>query len=261
MNYTDKQIEWLLQGIFSGRIGVESLPENLYMAIAEYLEGGLYKGYGKTILEIEFGTTRYKTLVDMRTNIYLFSAAKTYQQVYEMEGFRKGAESFDAFRTNAAETFKRYNESYLEAEYNTVVGQAQIADLWNGIQEDKLLFPYLRYSTVIDGRESPQCRLLNNLVARVDDPIWRKYAPLNHYNCRCVLDKIDRYDPVVLTHPDIVKETRKELSKMVAPEFQMNAGRDAKAFSDKHPYFDVAKKNIDLAKRNFDLPIPPPPKK
>ena len=36
----------------------------------------------------------------------------------------------------------------------------------------------------------------------------------------------------------------------------MNSGKDGYIFSKDHPYFKVAKKDVALAKNNFDLPIP-----
>ena len=38
--------------------------------------------------------------------------------------------------------------------------------------------------------------------------------------------------------------------------FKMNPGKDKVIFNKEHPYFDVAPKDKDFAKRNFDLPIP-----
>jgi hypothetical protein len=46
----------------------------------------------------------------------------------------------------------------------------------------------------------------------------------------------------------------------VPDEFMMNSGIDGYVFKEKgkgkHPYFDVAKGDKELAKKNFNLPIP-----
>jgi hypothetical protein len=46
----------------------------------------------------------------------------------------------------------------------------------------------------------------------------------------------------------------------VPPLFRMNAGIDGYVFKErgkgKHPYFDIAKGDKEMAKKNWNLPIP-----
>lgn len=261
MTYTDKDIENLLQGIFSGAINVQNLPEDLYMAIAEHLENGLYKGFGANLSDLKLDTPDYELLNTLRENVYIFSGAKTYQQVREMGAMVADSPTFSDFKKKAFGVYDEYNKNWLQSEYNTARGQAQQAKQWNDIQNTKNLFPYLEYSAVIDTRTSEICRPLDGVVLPVDDPLWNKYTPLNHFNCRCTLRKIDKYTDVTVTNKTKVASITKELDETVQPAFKMNAGKDGYIFNPKkHPYFEVAPKDKALAKENFNLPIPPPPK-
>lgn len=45
----------------------------------------------------------------------------------------------------------------------------------------------LEYSAILDSRTTAICRHLDGRVYPVDSPVWNKYRPLNHFNCRSIL--------------------------------------------------------------------------
>lgn len=263
MNYTDKQQEDLFKQFYDGSIDPSTeLPESLYMAIGKHLEKALYEGYGKNMGDAEFWPHKDYDLVEtLRNNLYMFSGAKTYQQSKEMAALAAKANTFSEFKKEARKVYDQYNVDWLKAEYNTAVGQAVQANQWSDIEADKELFPYVRYVAVMDKNTSEICRPLDGMTLPVDHPLWNKYTPLNHFNCRCILEKIDKYEKVKVSSEARVKSATKELDENVDREFKMNPGKDGYIFSPEHPYFEVAPKDKAFAKRNFDLPIPPPPVK
>jgi SPP1 gp7 family putative phage head morphogenesis protein len=259
MNYTDKQIEDLISGVYAGKITVENLPEDLYLAIGGHLEDAIREGWGSLMENIPLGTPDVPLYNALRENVYIFSAAKTYQEIREMAEFIAESTSYTNFKVKAMATYGEYNTDWLKAEYNTAVGQAQQANQWKRIQDSKETFPTLRYSAVIDSKTSEICRPLDGVTLPVDDPFWNNYAPLNHFNCRCTFEKLDKYESPTITRKDKIDELNKELGESVKPEFRMNSGKDGYIFDPKsHPYFKVAPKDKPLAKQNFNLPIPPP---
>jgi SPP1 gp7 family putative phage head morphogenesis protein len=259
MKYTDKQIEELISGVYAGKITVDKLPEDLYLAIGDNLESAIREGWGPLATNIPLGTPDVPLYNALRENVYIFSAAKTYQQVRDMAEFIAESTSYTNFKVKAMETYGEYNVNWLKAEYNTAVGQAQQANQWKRIQDTKETFPYITYSAVIDSKTSEICRPLDGVTLPVDDPFWNNYTPLNHFNCRCTLEKIDKYEEVTITPKSKIEELNKELAVTVNDEFRMNSGKDGYIFDpNSHPYFKVAPKDKDLAKKNFNLPIPPP---
>lgn len=249
MNYTDAEIEALLKGLFEGGITPRKLPKKLYFAIADYLKKGLYSGFGATLENVS--DVDFELLAELRTNVYMFSAAKTHAQVNEMSQLLSKTTGFRGFEKQAAQVFDTYNKTWLETEYNTAIGQAQNAVKWQEIQANKKFLPMLKYSAVMDKNTSEICRPLDGITAPVGDPIWRKIMPLNHFNCRCLVIQTDE-GTTTRNRNKIVKEVEKDMQDI----FKMNAGRDGYIFSPEHPYFEVAKKDVAFAKRNFDLPIP-----
>lgn len=45
--------------------------------------------------------------------------------------------------------------------------------------------PYRMYDAINDGRTRPHHKALDNFIAPIDDPIWRKIYPPNGLRCRC----------------------------------------------------------------------------
>jgi SPP1 gp7 family putative phage head morphogenesis protein len=256
MKFTDKQIDNLFKSIYEGLITVDNLPEDLYFAIANYVKRGLYEGFGGTLADFEFGGTDYELLNELRTNTYLFSGAKTYQQVREFSSFVGDSKTFKDFYEQAQKTYEQYNVDWAKAEYNTAIGQAQSAKAWAGFEENKELFPLLRYSAVMDANTSDICRPLDGIIRPVDDPFWNVHAPLNHFNCRCLLEKIDKYEGAKQSSDARIKQAAKEMDGKMDDTFKMNPGKDGYIFSPAHPYFEVAKGDKALARNNFNLPIP-----
>lgn len=260
MKYTDKQISLLLQAIFEGRINPSTnLPESLYLSIGRHLIDGMLEGYES--VTVDFGGKDLDLIKNLNENVYMFSAAKTYQQCRDMANIVAESPSFSIFKAKALEIYDKYNVDWLKAEYVTAIGQATQAAQWVQIEDEKDLFPYLRYNAVMDSNTSDICRSLEGVTLPVDHPTWSKYSPLNHFRCRCVFERIDRFEKVKTTSTSEVKRITKELDEKVSDVFKMNPGKDGYIFSPKHPYFDVAKNDKPFAKRNFDLPIPKIPKK
>lgn len=253
---SEKEIDALIEDIFAGRTTIESLPENLYLAVADKLKEGLYKGFGGDLGDFS-GKRDLELLQELRESIYMFSGAKTYQEVRTLTDLLVDGDrvrTFDEFREEALKIYGTYNVDYLYTEYNTAIGQGSSAVAWSQIQEQKDVLPFLKYSAIDDERTDDICIALNGLVAPVEDPIWDSCSPLNHYNCRCVLEQLAE-DPGTGPKPDD-KDVVEQREKM-DDAFKMNPGKDGYVFSPDHPYFNILPKDEARAANNFDLPVPP----
>ncbi|MDQ2718227.1 MAG: phage head morphogenesis protein [Bacteroidota bacterium] len=265
MKFSKKQIEDFIKKIHSGEINEHDLPEDLYHAIADYLKQGIYEGYGvnfnKLTKEInqkiatDFDSSDLDLLSELRENIYMFSAAKTFQQTKEMTeklvDENGTVRSFSDFKKDAEDIFKTYNKDWLKSEHTTAIGQSQSAVKWNSIEKQKDILPILVYDTIGDACDI--CEPLNGITAKVDDPIWNTIMPLNHFNCRCILQQSAEAD---LTPDDEKESSFNSATKNMNAVFKMNAGKDGYVFNKDHPYFSVSKDEKGFAQKNFNLPIP-----
>jgi hypothetical protein len=267
LKYSKSDIEKLFHDIYDGNVSPKDLPEDLYLAIGAYLFEGVADGVTSNI---EFGMPDLELVAKLRENVYMFSAAKTFHQTLEMSDALvddKGVlRPFDLFKEAANEIYVKYNggtinnvvkPGWIEAEYNTAVAQASNAKKWDAIEKQKSLFPYLRYNA--NGEACPICAPLNGIVLRVGHPFWDRYAPLNHFNCNCILEQLEFEEGAdSMTDDDTVDRATSRAK--VPDEFKFNPGREKEVFSTsgetKHPYFTVPRKYENFAKNNFNLRMP-----
>jgi SPP1 gp7 family putative phage head morphogenesis protein len=196
---------------------------------------------------------------ELRENIYLFSAAKTYQQVSDMRDLLTGDDKISGwpeFSDAARAIYDQYNENWLRAEYDTAIGQGMMGARWMEIEKNKELLPILRYNATDDEALCEICGPLNGLTAEVDDPVWDTIYPENHFRCRCTVDQLDQFEEVSLTDDDDKNRRVSEVHEEMQEIFKMNAGKDRVVFSDDHPYFEVKKGDREHARNNFGLDIP-----
>lgn len=265
-------IEKLLRAIYAGKYSPFELPEELYFAIADYLKKGLYEGYGITFGELTkqiekgmigaFDKSDLALLAELRENVYIFSAAKTFQETLDFTGALIGEDGqvlpFKDFKERMLSLDEQYNQNWMRTEYDTAYGQAQNSVRWNEIEKNKEVLPLLRYSAIEDDRTSEICAPLDGVTLPVDDPFWDSFMPLNHFNCRCTVQQLDEDNTLTSEGDrDRLMESTGDMMQLKGQDlFKMNPGKDRLVFDGKHPYFEVDKKYKDFAKQNFGLPIP-----
>lgn len=228
----------LIRDIYNGVINVFKLPVGLYDEWGGTLAGAIDKGYA---IQDDMQN-------ELKENIKLFSAAKTFNFVYDASMLMMSGGkllSFPAFREKARVLVNTY-ESWLRAEYETALGQAQMAAHWRTIMQTKDILPLLEYRSQRDGNVSPVCKSLDGIIQPVTSPFWATHSPLNHFNCRCEIRQL---------HQGEITDLRKKSYLDPEPEFANNPGVSGQAFNKKHPYFRVPKKYRDFARQNFGLPI------
>lgn len=245
--FTAEQMNDIIAKVFDGTLDVENLPEDLVNAIYKTLQKAVKTGFGS----IEFGAVDTRLLKKLQENVYMFSTAKTFQEIAEMQ-FNLVDEKgtllpFNEFKDKATEIFNRYNgvtdaevnPGWLEAEYNTAIAQAQNAKKWNEIEKQKEVLPYLMYST--SGSPCEDCAPLEGITLPVDDPFWDDYMPENHFNCACVVEQVtEETDGFSLTSDDDIDEAIDKAN--IDDNFRFNPGKIGEVFKstgdNKHPYFE-----------------------
>lgn len=253
--YSNKQIEKLLEDIYSGEVDEYDLPEDLYLAIGKYLEKGLFKGFGGKLEDFE--GKDLELLTELRENIWMFSAAKTFQQVKDIRDSMFDAKGdtrpWKDFRDDGREKYDKWNDDWGRSEWNTAIGQGQMAIRWQQIEGSKDVFPIIVFST--NGSPCAECAPFEGFAAPVDDPIWDWLVPLLHFNCMCILIQQEKVYALSENYDEV-----KSLRETVPDVFQMNPGKDKVVFKTEgkgqHPYFDVAPKDKEFAENNFGLPMP-----
>lgn len=283
-NFIEYDFGRLIAAIYSGAIDEWNLPRGLYQKTADKfieainngmdaprpMEIGMGGGFRMPKQEqpaqsigIAYNTPDEILRSELIENVYVFSGAKTFQQVKELvsniapDGL---VQPFNKFKKSAEKIIGKYNDQWLRTEYNTALGSAQSARDWQEFEDDVELFPYLKYDAIIDPNTSDICRPLEGITLPVNHPFWNKFSPLNHFNCRCRLIKISQYEEVKKTGKKKLTRVSEKIEPQMQELFMFNPGKERLVFKEtgkgKHPYFNVAPKYREYAQNNFNLPIP-----
>lgn len=238
----------LLKRIFAGEKGLE-IAQDYFDALADLYAQGASVAYGKEIANIDYTTPDAKLLEKIRENIFVFSGAKTYDQLKalsaELLDETGTVRSFHDFKQATATVYKNYNELWLKAEYNHATASATMAALWQEHQANSHLLPYLEYATVGDERVRAEHVALDGITLPIDNVFWNTNYPPNGWNCRC--DVLAQDSSKTVTSQKVLDELKTQTP--VKEMFRNNVGKDGIVFPEKHPYFDISKaerKAIDV---------------
>lgn len=252
----EEEIQAIIDQIYQGLLHLQYLPLSLYLYTSNKLLSGVYQGYGYTLTELVEKEIDTRALRNLATNIYQFSAAKTFQNVYDVQGllYKDGFKvPFNEFAKQATTIFEHYNVNWLKTEYNAAIMSANSASLWEDYMKTADQFPLLKYQTAGDGRVRPEHARMDGIVRPIGDSFWNTYYPPNSWNCRCTVIQLAKGEEEITK---ISKEDRAIFKDKTPEVFRNNPAKSGKIFADHHPYFDVPEKYAELKKANFNLPIP-----
>jgi hypothetical protein len=238
------------KGIYSGDINHTNLPVEVYEMTALKLLKGIEEGADVNYITFEWGKLGERTALALRENIYLFSAAKTFNYVLSTENLIIGTDGqiipFKQFEELAKANNALYNKTWLEVEYNSAQIQASNIVDFKDFQSSKSTFPFLKYVTFKDKNVSEICRRLEGVTMATDSTFWHTHSPQQHYQCRCRLEPMTDGVETKLSTKDLIKPN---------PLFK-NPAITEQIFNKNHPYFNVDAKYKAFAKTNFGLNIP-----
>lgn len=251
--FSDMDQETFLLKVYQKFVNDRKLDEDYYNKIAAFLFHACIAGFGGDKDYFQYGSPQAQTIAAIRTNIYIFSAAKEFQQVKIMSEFinEKGVQSsFSEFKKKASVVFDEFNNNYLKTEYDTAIGQSQMARDWVEFEANKQTFPYLTYHTQRDGRVREHHAILDGVCRKVGDSFWNYNMPKNGWNCRCFVTSHDKAQET--KHVPKVEWGTNDFPEV----FKMNPGKDKLVFKKDHPYFKVSRKDKAFRNENFGLPLP-----
>lgn len=172
---------------------------------------------------------------ELRTNNEVYSAFRSHRMGRDMAAKMLDEDgklkSFTKFREDVKPIADHHVKHWLETEYNTAVHRAHQAEQWKKFQEDKDIFPNLRWVESTAVNPDPEHRTFWGIVRPVDDPFWSAHRPGDHWGCHCSLEQTD--DPVT-DAPDGAEEDDKNDP---SPGLEENPAETGRIFSDKGPFF------------------------
>lgn len=221
-------LERVARRVFDKKLKAGELDKETYTYNLNRLQDAVTGELGN----IKYGFPSRELLWQFKNNIQTFTAFKGHRQTSELVRLLERdamIESFASFRDKAMQVLGKYNENWLNAEYNQAVSSAQMAEKWLRIQQRKDELPFLQYRTAGDKRVRKGHQKLNNITLPVDDSFWDTWYPPNGWGCRCDINQV--------AGPR--REAHEVPTEAEVPQlFRINPGKSGEVFSTDHPYFD-----------------------
>lgn len=204
-----------------------SISPEVWEHECKQMSDALADGYGKT--GVEWGGTDWAFFQNLRYNTAVFDAFKCNREIKDAHKLLMNddgtAKTWEEFRRDAMRVCEKYNQRWLQTEFNQAHAAAKAARKWQDYERNADLYPNLRYRAVRDERTRISHAELDGYVIPIDHPFWDKYYPPNDWNCRCSVQPTD--DPVKMP-PGV---------PAVPEMFQTNVGKTAQIFDASHPYY------------------------
>ncbi len=134
--------------------------------------------------------------------------------------------------TGATETVQLGSPRRLRTIFNVNSRVAYETGKWERIRRTQKTFPFLRYTSVLDGRERPEHHAWHGTILPVDDHWWDTHTPPCGWNCRCTVlsynqRQLDRRGLAVTENPVTFKSrpwTNKRTGEVTMLEDGIDAG-------------------------------------
>ena len=227
--------EWIknLQEIYRNKGNDGSVNKPLVTKIGKELTKPIDREFP---IGVDYDSPDFAMREALKRNVWKFSVAKNYNDNIRLSNLLLRPDGslrpWNEFKKEALFVVGTSNR-YLKTEYDTIVAGAQMSRLWQEIQRDKHIFPYVQLKVVQDDHTSEICSPLHNLIFEVDDPVLAYYFPPNHFNCRTTAIKLRNGVP----------STNYNLPEI--PEaFQNNVGATGEIFTEKNAYIENTPENV-----------------
>ena len=181
----------------------------------------------------------------LEKDAFIFSGLKTHTQLTEARSYLKDDNGnilpYHLFKQKILKLNERYNQHYLEAEYQFAVHSAQSAANWANLQEDTSRY-WLEYRTAGDERVRAQHQSLNGICLPKDDDFWTEYYPPNGWRCRCIAVEVLAREKSLFDSKK-AKDLGEKATTHIAPNgknklqmFRFNPGKEQKIFPPNNAY-------------------------
>ncbi len=196
-NKIDDMQNLILQAVYNESISDEQTIADLALFYGDTLWSSVITSIQKQKLADSYQANLQEWLNRQHNNIYKFATAKSYAELLEyrnqiIDPNTGEMRSFDEFKKYCDGVKAKYRTNWLEAEYNAVVNGTIQGVNWLQYQENKDLFPYLKYVAINDSRTREAHRALNGIIESIDSKFWAQYYPPNGWNCRCLTVQLSK---------------------------------------------------------------------
>lgn len=220
----EKTYQELSDKIRNGDIDVGDLDHDMILKTYDRLNKAAQAGYGS-------GYYNDPIARKMRENLLRFAATKTHVQQQQVKTLSDSIREDQAYRDETKKYLNLQNGTYLDVQAAWASRSAQSGRQYQEFQQDKDIYPNLKFRTMKDDDVRPTHAVLEGMIISIDDPRLDEYMPPLDPRCRCWLEQtraaVTDFDPDY--HPD--------------PQWSGNPGRNGVIFNDDNSYNQKVENN------------------
>ena len=173
---------------------------------------------------------------ELRTNNEVYSAFRSHRMGRDMAAKMLDEDgklkSFTKFREDVKPIADHHVKQWLETEYNTAVRRAHLAEKWKTYEDDRDIFPNLRWVESWAVQKDKEHFDFRNTIAPVNAPFWDAHRPGDRWGCKCGLEQTDEETNIPVSAGGKGGDP--------SPGLEENPAKTNRLFSDKGPFFPVS---------------------
>lgn len=173
---------------------------------------------------------------ELRTNNEVYSAFRSHRMGRDMAAKMLDEDgklkSFTKFREDVKPIADHHVKHWLETEYNTAVRRAHLAEKWKTYEDDRDIFPNLRWVESWAVQKDKEHFDFRNTIAPVNDPFWDAHRPGDRWGCKCGLEQTDEETNIPASASGKGGDP--------SPGLEENPAKTKRLFSDKGPFFPAS---------------------
>lgn len=208
----------------------------------------------KGVSESKAPTPQDDFLDALKYNNAVFSAFKVHRLQHDVAAqltdSNGNLKPFEQWLKDVQPIASHHCANWFQTEYSTAVIRAHQAADWQQFEREKDVLPNLKWMPSTSVHPGEDHQIFWGTILPIDDPFWDEHRPGDRWNCKCSLTSTDK--PCT----DIPGGSRPNDNPQ--PGLDNNPGKDAKLFSDSHPYIADAAKGANKAVKTtvgaVDLP-------
>nr|DAN35547.1 MAG TPA: minor capsid component [Caudoviricetes sp.] len=216
------------------------IEEGMFNAVWDKLNIATDKGFGARTPH----DPDYDFYQELRYNNAVFSAFKVHRMQNDMAAFLLDSNGdlkpFEQWANDVMPIADHQVYQWLRTEYDTAIIRAHQAADWKQFEREADVLPNLKWMPSTSVHPGADHREFWGTILPLDDPFWNIHRPGDRWNCKCGLSSTDE---------EPTRTPPAEPQSNPQGGLENNPGKDAKLFSDKHPYMAEAhpgaKKAVD----------------
>src|SRR5574344_377645 len=223
----------------------QTIDPDLFRAVWDKVNQAADKGYGVP----PPASVNFDFYNQLKYNDAVFSAFKVHRaqqdMVSQLLDDKGNLKPFKQWLNDVQPIASHQYGPWLRTEYDTAVLRAHQAADWERFEREKDVFPKLEWMPTTSLHPGADHMIFWGTIRPVDDPFWDEHHPQDRWECKCSLQQTDKEPPGL---PDDIKPIDKP-----QPGLDNNPGKDAKLFSDSHPYISECKGKKDVVQFQCDV--------